>query len=238
MKSQRTFIPEEDDKNWKILFETHFQHMQSLNAIATNWISGFSKLGMNHDRRPRAEELTKAIKPYTGYEFIQTSENIILSQIDWYTYIANYQMPLTSFVRTPEELSYCDEPDIWHDIMGHIPFMAEQDYSDMYQLLAKTYVEAFNSDRQDLLKELDFIGGMLIELGLIKEPSGLKAFGATFYSSSEIFEAFKPENQLAFTPESLTSGESYDRHSFQGKYYVFESLEQLVRIIEGISKRL
>ena len=238
LKTQRTFIPLEDDKNWKILFETHFQNMQSLNAIATSWISGFSKLGMNHDRRPKAEELTEAIKPYTGYEFIQTSENIILSQIDWYTYIANYQMPLTSFVRTPEELSYCDEPDIWHDIMGHIPFMAEKDYSDMYQLLAKTYVEAYNSDRQDLLKELDFIGGMLIELGLIREPSGLKAFGATFYSSSEIFEAFKPENQLVFTKESLRSGESYDRHSFQGKYYIFDSLEQLVGVIEEIRGRL
>ena len=235
---KRGFDPEVDDKNWKILFETHFQNLQSLNAISTLWISGFSKLGMNHEKRPLAQELTDAIRPYTGYHFIQTDENEILEQIDWYKMIAAFEMPLTSFVRTPEELSYCDEPDIWHDIMGHIPFMAEKSYSDMYQDLANTYITAYKAQKMDLLKELDFIGGMLIELGLIKEPSGIKAFGATFYSSSEVFEAFKPENQIEFKKEHLSSGESYDRHSFQGKYYIFESLDQLNELIADIRLRL
>jgi phenylalanine-4-hydroxylase len=238
MKSNRTFDPSVDNKNWQILFETHFQNLQSLNAISTLWISGYSKLGIDNSKRPLAEDLTKAIQPYEPYTFIQTSENIILEQIDWYTHIANFEMPLTSFVRTPEELDYCDEPDIWHDIMGHIPFLAEKSYSEMYQLLAKTYIKAFQSKRADLLKELDFIGGMLIELGLIKEVSGVKAFGATFYSSSEIFEAFKPENQIVFTKDALLSGESYDRHSFQGKYYIFDSMNQLIDVINAIEKRL
>jgi len=142
-KPSRTFDINVDDHHWQTLFETHFQDMQSLNAISTTWISGFSKLGIDNRKRPLADELTKAIAPYTGYTFIQTSENIILKQIDWYSMIAKYQMPLTSFVRKPAELKYCDEPDIWHDIMGHIPFLAEDDYSEMYQLLAKTYIEAF-----------------------------------------------------------------------------------------------
>ena len=178
----RTFDPIHDDKNWKKLFETHFQNLQSLNAIATSWISGFSKLGMDQSKRPLAEMLTAAIKPYTGYTFIQTSSPIILEQEDWYGMIARYEMPITNFVRRHEELDYCDEPDIWHDIMGHIPFLAQKDYSDMYQLLARTYLQAHKQQRTDLLKELDFIGGMLIELGLVRESSGLKAFGATFYS--------------------------------------------------------
>jgi phenylalanine-4-hydroxylase len=237
-KIARTFNPEVDDANWQALFEQHFQDLQSLNAISTLWISGFSKLGINQSKRPTAEELTNSIRPYTGYTFIQTTENIILEQIDWYTMISNYEMPLTNFVRTPEELGYCDEPDIWHDIMGHIPFLVEQDYSDMYQLLAATYIKAYNSDRQDVLVELDFVGGMLIELGLIREAAGLKAFGSTFYSSSEVFEAYKPENQIEFTEEALQSGESYDRHSFQGKYYIIESLDHLISIIDSIVRRL
>ncbi len=234
----RTFDPLNDDKNWKTLFETHFQNLQSLNAISTLWISGFSKLGIDQSKRPLAEDLTRAIKPYTGYTFIQTSDNIILEQIDWYKMIARFEMPMTHFVRLPEELDYCDEPDIWHDIMGHIPFLAEEEYSDMYQLLANTYIRAVEADRKDLLRELDFIGGMLIELGLIEEPRGIKAFGSTFYSSSEVFEAFKPENQIQFTKEALVSGESYDRHSFQGQYYIFESLDHLVEIIGYVEARL
>ncbi len=237
-KSKRYFDAEVDDKHWQTLFETHFQHLQSLNAISTSWISGLSKLAINHDRRPLAEDLTKAIAPYTGYQFIQTDDHLILEQRDWYGMIADYQMPLTCFVRRPDELEYCDEPDLWHDIMGHIPFLAQQDYSNMYQLLARTYNEAFDADREELLPALDFIGGMLIELGLIRETHGIRAFGATFYSSSEVFEAFKPENQVNFSLDALNSGETYDRHSFQGKYYIFESLNQLVEIIQSIRDRL
>ena len=193
---------------------------------------------MDQSKRPLVEDLNNVLKSYTGYSFIQTSEAIILEQIDWYKMIASFKMPLTNFVRTPEELDYCDEPDIWHDIMDHIPFLAEKEYSDMYQLLAKTYIKSHEADREDLLRELNFIGGMLIELGLIVETSGIKAFGSTFYSSSEVFEACKPENQIQFTKEALVSGESYDRHSFQGKYYVFESMDQLVNTIEYIEARL
>jgi len=111
VKSVRTFDPVQDDKNWKLLFEKHFQDLQSLSAISTLWISGFSKLG---------------IVPYTGYTFIQTDENIILEQIEWYRMIAQYEMPLTTFVRTIEELEYCDEPDIWHDIMGFYRWHADR----------------------------------------------------------------------------------------------------------------
>ena len=234
----RTFDLAHDDDHWKQLFEIHFQSLQSLNAISTLWISGFSKLGLNQNKRPQAEQLTLALKSYTGYTFVQTNENVILDQKSWYTMISNYQMPLTQFVRRPDELDYCDEPDIWHDIMGHIPFLAEKSYSDMYQLLARAYLRALNADRSDLLIELDFIGGMLIELGLIREPSGIKAFGATFYSSSEVKIAFDPKNQISFSTQAFTSGASYDRHSFQGKYYVFDSLAQLIQLIQQISDRI
>ncbi len=237
-KAKRNFDPNTDDANWQALFEKHYADMQGLNAISNIWTSGFDKLAIDQHKRPVAEELTKAIAPFTGYQFVQTDHHLILEQREWYAMIADYKMPLTCFLRKPSELAYCDEPDIWHDIMGHIPFLAQRDYSDMYQLLARTYIAAFDAKRDDLLVELDFVGGMLIELGLIKEEQNIKAFGSTLYSSSEIFEAFKPENQIAFTYEALASGESYDRHSFQGKYYILDSFAQLVEVIQHIKGRL
>ena len=70
----RTFDLAHDNDHWKQLFETHFQSLQSLNAISTLWISGFSKLGLDQSKRPQAKQLTLALKPYTGYTFIQTNE--------------------------------------------------------------------------------------------------------------------------------------------------------------------
>ena len=238
VKPKRHFDPKVDDRHWQILFETHFQNLQSLNAISSLWISGLSKLGIDHSKRPTAKDLNKVFGEYAKYTFIQTDDHLILEQREWYGMIADFQMPLTCFVRTPAELDYCDEPDIWHDIMGHAPFLIEQAYSDMYQLLAHTYIKAYDNRRRDLLPALDFIGGMFIELGLIREAHGIKAIGATFYSSSEVFEAYKPENQVIFSEDALHSGESYDRHSFQGKYYIFDSLDQVTEIIQEINNQL
>ncbi|MEQ9593312.1 MAG: hypothetical protein RLN86_11965, partial [Cyclobacteriaceae bacterium] len=133
-KESRRFDPEIDDKNWSVLFNTHFQNLQSLNAICTLWINGFSKLGIDNSKRPHAADLTAAVQKHTGFTFVQTNENVILEQVDWYGMIADYKMPMTSFVRTPEELNYCDEPDIFHDVMGHVPFLAEEEYANMYHL--------------------------------------------------------------------------------------------------------
>ena len=238
MKPKRRFDPDLDDHHWELLFEKHFQDLQSLNALSTLWSSGLSKLGLDHSKRPYADDLNTVFKNYTGYTFIQTDDHLILEQREWYRLIADYQMPLTCFVRKPDELAYCDEPDLWHDVMGHVPFLIEESYSSMYHLLAHTYIEAFDRGRSDLLPSLDFIGGMFIELGLIQENDGIKAFGATFYSSSEVFEAYKPENQVLFKKEHLQSGETYDRHHFQGKYYIFESLDQVVTLIQEIRDRL
>ena len=122
--------------------------------------------------------------------------------------------------------------------MGHVPYLVEQEYVDMYCYLAETYIKAWEADAKDALKELDFLGGLIIELGLIEEPTGIKAFGSTFYSSGEMFEAFKPENQVIYDPAKMSDQESYDRSSFQGKYYIFQGLPQLVSVIEGINRQL
>lgn len=238
-KKYRKLNPKTDNKNWQILFDTHFQNLQKLNAVSTLWINGFSKLGFDNSRRPTVSEINKVSKRYTGYRFIQTKQNVIMPQIDWYKMIARYEMPITNFVRKPSELEYCDEPDSFHEIMGHVVFLLDKEYSDMYQLLAKTYIQAYKAKNETALSKLDFIGGYLIELSLIKEKTGLKAFGSTFYSSNEVRQAYKRKNQVVFTEKALISeSKKYNRHSFQGKYYTIESVAQLVKIISKIQKSL
>ena len=237
-KKYRKLNPKIDNKNWQVLFNTHFQNMQSLGGVSTLWINGLSKLGFDNSRRPTVREINKVSAKYTGYRFVQTKQNIIMPQIDWYKMIAQYEMPITNFVRKPNELDYCDEPDSFHEIMGHVVFLMNKEYSDMYQNLAKLYIDVYNSNRKDLLKEVDFLGGYIIELALIKEPTGLKAFGATLYSSGEVKEAFKKKNQVILGDTIPTEEGAYDRSSFQGKYYIIESIEQINKLIAGVRKRL
>jgi phenylalanine-4-hydroxylase len=237
-KKYRKLNPKKDNKNWQILFNTQFQNMQSLGALSTVWMNEFSKLGFDNSKRPTVKEINTVSEKYTKYRFIQTKQNVIMNQIEWYRMIARYEMPITNFVRTPEELDYCDEPDSFHEIMGHVVFLLNKEYSEMYQNLAKLYIDVYKAKREDLLQELNFIGGYIIELGLIKEPTGLKAFGSTLYSSGEVKEAFKHENQIMLGNSVPKEENKYDRSSFQGKYYIIESTNQINLLLDGIREKL
>ena len=237
-KKYRKLNMKTDNKNWQILFNTQFQNMQSLKSVSTLWINGFSKLGLDNSKRPTMKEINKVSIKNTGYRFVQTKQNVILPQIDWYKMIARYEMPVTNFVRKPKELDYCDEPDSFHEIMGHIPFLMDKKYSDMYQSLARLYIDAYKKNRRDILTEVDFISGYIIELGLIKEPTGIKAFGATLYSSGEVKEAFKKKNQRFVGGKIPNENNAYDRSAFQGKYYIIDSIAQINKLIASIRKKL
>lgn len=220
-----------------MLFNKQFQDMQKLNAVATFWMNGFSKLGIDNSRRPTARVINEASQKYTGYKYIQTSMKTIMSKIDWYEMVAKYQMPLTIFVRKPSELEYCDEPDFFHDVMGHIAMYIDKDYSDMIQKVAKLYIRAYYAKRDDILKDIDFINDYVIELGLIREPSGVKAFGATLYSSGEVKEAFEKNNQRTLGSKIPNEKLAYDRSKPQGKYYIIESIDQINRLLTQIERR-
>ncbi len=237
-KKYRKLNPKIDNKNWQILFNTQFQNMQKLNAVWTLWINGFSRLGIDNSRRPLIKEINKISLKYTGYRYVQTNMNVIMSKIGWYEMVARYEMPVTNFVRKPSELDYCDEPDSFHEIMGHIAMYIDKDYSDMIQILAKLYIDAYYAKREDLLKDIDFINDYVIELGLIREPSGIKAFGATLYSSGEVKEAFKKKNQRILGNKIPNEKMVYDRSKPQGRYYIIESIDQINKLLNQIRKKL
>lgn len=237
-KPYRKLNPKVDNKNWQVLFNTQFQNMQSLGAISTIWVNGFSKLGVDNARRPTVDELNKVSKKYTGYRFIQTKRNVIMSGIEWYQMAARYEMPLTNFVRKPAELDYCDEPDFFHEFMGHVCFFVDKEYSDMYQRVARLYIDIYKSKNRALIQKIDFISGYILELGLIKEPTGIKALGATLYSSGEIKEAFKKKNQRMLGNEIPRNKESYDRSSHVGEYYVVESIDYVNKLLLKIKNEM
>jgi len=234
MKARKSNI-REDNKNWQILFNSQFDNLQGKDSISNLWINGFSRLGINNAIAPTAEYLNEISQKYTKWKFIQTKSNIILDSKSWYKMIFDKTMPLNNFIRTPEELFYCDEPDKWHDIIGHVPFLMMEEYSDMYDNLARLYLEIENTDHDEAKSYVGFIGAYIIELGLIRENGKLKALGATLYSSSgELELAYNPENQEIFTPNNALKASRYDRSQFQGKYFIIESIEQINNFINEI----
>lgn len=223
-------LTKQDNKNWQILFDTQFDNLQQKSCVAKTWINGLSKLGLDNSRVPTIEYLNQVAAQYTGWEFLKSGKQYT-DPTKWNREIAARQMSVSNFVRTPEELYYCSQPDIWHDVIGHIPFLLDEEYSKMYQSIARLYIEAYEKGGDRLRLQVGNINWFITEVGLIKENGRLKAFGATLYSSSgELEKAFsKPPRPC--TLEGLISLAPYDRSDIQEVYFVIESLEQIYNIV-------
>lgn len=235
-KNRRITNPIVDNKNWQILFDTQFNNLQKNSRIATLWINGFSKLGLDNSKVPSVEYLNAVSQKYTKWKFIQTKDVVIASGKDWNELTVKRMMPITNFVRTPKELYYCDEPDKWHDIIGHIPFLMSEEYSRMYQNISRLYLQAYEKSEK-YAKEVAAIISYIIEVGLIEENKKLKAFGATLYSSAgELESAFKKGNYSRFSLSEIQKEGSYDRSQIQQRYFIIKSLDEINRVVNQYKK--
>ena len=230
-KAERKANPETDNKNWQILFDTQFENLQKDGRISRLWINGISKMGLDQSKVPNVEELNKTLARYGGWRLLQTNETVIMSTGEWSKLITQKKMPVTNFVRTPEELYYCDEPDKWHDIIGHVPFFFDEEYTSMYRNISQMYIDA---ERKGELyaKQAYNILSLIIEVGLIRENGHLKALGTTLYSSAgELESACTEGNYKDFDLGEVVAMDYYDRGVVQKRYFVVDSIEHINGIV-------
>lgn len=215
--------------NWQQLWSIQYSNLSNIDAIWSVWGRGVTILGSKMGRPLDSSYLNSTFEKYTGWRCIDINSKVIMPARDWYSFIAKRELPINLFVRTPEELDYCDEPDRWHDVVGHIPMLLDERYSEFYVKLAQLALKNLKRKNAAIQKGIDFLGSYAIELGLIEENGETKALGATLYSSSgELKRAFTQQNQRRFNGVLDDNNlKEYDRSSFQGNYFVFESWQQI-----------
>ena len=195
-------------------------------------MNGISKMGLDQSKVPDTAKLNKTLAKYTGWQLLQTNDTVIMSTGEWSKLITEKKMPVTNFVRTPEELYYCDEPDKWHDIIGHVPFFFDEEYTRMYINISNMYIEAEKKGEPYITQAYNILS-LIIEVGIIRENGKLKALGTTLYSSAgELESAFTKGSYEDFTLEKVLPMGYYDRGVVQKKYFVVESIEHINQVVK------
>ena len=132
-----------------------------------------------------------------------------------------------NFIRTPEQLDYLQEPDVFHDVFGHVPMLADPVFAD-YMV---AYGEGgLRSLKFDALKQLARLYWYTVEFGLIREAGGLRIYGAGIVSSfAESVFALDSDspNRIGFDLARVMRTD-YRIDDFQQNYFVIDSLEQLL----------
>jgi phenylalanine-4-hydroxylase len=182
-------------------------------------------LSLSEGGIPDMEKLSDRLEKITGWRVVPVIE--LVPDDVFFDHLANRRFPAGAFIRPEEELDYLQEPDIFHDIFGHLPLLANPVFADFMVAYGKGGQRAMQLGQLTNLARLYWY---TVEFGLIRTKAGLRIFGAGILSSvaESVFalESSSP-NRVAFDLERVMRTK-YAIDEFQQTYFVIESFEKLL----------
>ncbi|MBL9069358.1 MAG: phenylalanine 4-monooxygenase [Sphingopyxis sp.] len=189
------------------------------------FLRGIDVLRLEKPGIPDYRELNARLTDATGWQVVAVP-GLVPDDV-FFDHLANRRFPAGNFIRTPEQLDYLQEPDVFHDVFGHVPMLADPVFAD-YMV---AYGEGgLRSLKFDALKQLARLYWYTVEFGLIREAGGLRIYGAGIVSSyAESVFALDSDspNRIGFDLARVMRTD-YRIDDFQQNYFVIDSLEQLL----------
>ena len=218
---QHQYTDEENDV-WRILYKRQEEVLKG-RAISL-FMDSMATLGINRDNVPAFEDVNAILKKRTGWEVIPV-EGLIPDE-PFFELLANRRFPIGNFIRTRDSLDYIQEPDVFHDLFGHVPLLAEETFAKYMQAYGEGGLKAAKLGMTNKLARLYWY---TVEFGLIKEPDGLRIYGAGILSSpTESVFALESDSphRIGFDVKRLLQTH-YQIDDFQDNYFVIDSFDQL-----------
>ena len=210
---------------WATLFER--QQKILVGRASDEFLSQQRAMGMAPDRIPKFDELNAVLRKATGWEIVGVEG--LLPELVFFDHLANRRFPVTWWIRTPEQLDYLAEPDLFHDLFGHVPLLMNPVFADYMQAYGRGGVKA-HAIGPDALVNLTRLYWYTVEFGLIRQPDGLRIYGSGIVSSKgesiHCLESPAP-NRIGFGLERIMRTQ-YRIDTFQRTYFVIDSYEQLM----------
>lgn len=222
----RSFTAQQHE-TWRSLFD---RQSAALDGYACrSFLEGLDILRRLEPGVPDFAELNALLKPASGWEVVAVPGWI--PNTPFFEHLANKRFPAANFVRPPEQIAYSEEPDMFHDIFGHVPMLTDPAFSDF--LVA--YGEA--GLRAEKLGASDFLGRLwlyTVEFGLVVEDGELRAFGGGLMSSfAETLSALTaPEPRRIWLDIERVMRTRYHFDEFQQTYFVVAGFGDLLRATE------
>ena len=177
------------------------------------------------DRIPRFEDINQRLMAATGWQIVAVPG--LIPEVPFFSLLANRKFPVTDWIRTPEEFDYVVEPDIFHDLFGHVPLLFNPVIADFIQAYGQGGLRASELGACELLSRVYWY---TIEFGLIREAGGLRAYGAGILSSSGELAHSVTSPEPNRPPLSLARAmrTRYKIDTYQQTYFVIDDMQQLL----------
>lgn len=216
----------EDHATWGILFERQRKTLEG--HICQEYLDGLAALGIGPEGVPDFRAMNERLRRLTGWEVVAVPG--LIPSRPFFQMLSDRRFPAGTFIRSRAQLDYLEEPDIFHDVFGHVPLLTNPAYADYMREYGRTGLVACDNKGVKFLARLNWY---TIEFGLIRKPEGIKAYGAgiaSSYGEAKYVVEDPSANFLAFDLERvLRTGYYID--DFQATYFVIDRFEDLFALM-------
>ena len=217
---------ETDHAVWAQLFER--QKAVLPGRASDEFLAALAAMEMTPDRIPKFDDLNPILRAATGWELIGVEG--LLPELTFFEHLANRRFPVTWWIRKPDQMDYLSEPDLFHDLFGHVPLLMNPVFADYMEAYGRGGVKAHGIG-EDALVNLTRLYWYTVEFGLIRQKDGLRIYGSGIVSSKgesiHCLESDAP-NRLGFDLQRVMRTR-YRIDTYQKTYFVIDSFEQLMR---------
>lgn len=216
------FTAEEHDR-WDRLYERQCSLLSG--RACDEYLEGLKLLSLSETGIPNFDRLSDDLEKLTGWRVVAVPD--LVPDDVFFDHLANKRFPAGNFIRSEENLDYLQEPDVFHDVFGHVPMLTNPVFSDYMQAYGKGGQRAAG---MGVLQNLARLYWYTVEFGLINTADGMRIYGAGIVSSKSesiyCLESPSP-NRLLFDLERLMKTD-YIIDDFQQTYWVISSFEELL----------
>ena len=210
---------------WKTLFERQSKLLPG--RACDEFVRGMQDLPIGPDQIPNFEQLSETLSQRTGWQIVAVP-GLVPDDV-FFEHLAHRRFPAGHFIRKPHELDYLEEPDVFHDVFGHVPMLMNPAIADYIQAYGEGGLRA---KRLGVLEKLARVYWYTVEFGLVKQPDGLRVYGAGIASSATetVFSVEDDSpNRVAFDLERVMRT-NYRIDDFQETYFVLDNLNDLLEL--------
>jgi phenylalanine-4-hydroxylase len=218
------YTPEEH-ATWDTLFARQAKLLPGRASEA--YLRGLDVLKLSKPGIPDFEELSERLMKLTGWQVVAVP-GLVPDDV-FFDHMANRRFVAGNFIRRPDQLDYLQEPDVFHDVFGHVPMLADPVFADYLAVYGQGGQRALGLDA---LKYLGRLYWYTVEFGLIAEPEGLRIYGSgivSSYAESQFALDDPSPNRIGFDLARVMRTE-YRIDDFQQNYFVIPSFDELLRV--------
>lgn len=212
---------------WQTLFQRQTRLLPGRACDA--FVQGMAALPIAADQIPDFRRLSDALMRRTGWQVVAVP-GLVPDDV-FFEHLAHRRFPAGQFIRQPHQLDYLEEPDVFHDVFGHVPLLMHPAMADFIQAYGEGGLRA---QRLGVLDMLARVYWYTVEFGLVQQADGLRIYGAGIASSATesrfCLDDASP-NRLGFDVDRVLRTH-YRIDDFQESYFVIDGLDALLNLAQ------